>query len=160
MFGHVDGYQDWARHILAIRTLQQETKGFTEFVPLPFVPHNAPIYLKGQSRKGPSLRESILMHAVARIALNGHINNIQASITKLGKPATQLALNAGANDLGGTLQNENISRAAGAKHGEEFSVTEFNLIADSIGRKLTERDTLYRVKRSHILQKIPLSETT
>ncbi|XOV80925.1 MAG: 5-amino-6-(D-ribitylamino)uracil--L-tyrosine 4-hydroxyphenyl transferase CofH [Aestuariibacter sp.] len=144
MFGHVDNYHDWAEHLLLLRQMQCKTEGFTEFVPLPFVPHQAPIYRKGLARKGPSLRESILMHAVSRLIFASHIDNIQASITKLGEKATLMAINSGANDLGGTLQNENISRAAGASHGENFTSNNFQKIANLSGRTLIERNTLYK----------------
>src|SRR3954463_5791595 len=106
MFGHLEGPRSWAKHLLALRDLQRQTGGFTEFVPLPFVHVEAPVYLKGRARKGPTLRESILMHAVARLALHPHITNIQASWPKLGTAAGQMALRAGANDFGGTLMNE------------------------------------------------------
>ena len=121
MFGHVDGYRHWARHLLRVRALQERTGGFTEFVPLPFVHMEAPIYLKGQSRKGPTFREAVLMHAVARLALDPVIPNIQASWVKMGPDGAALCLDAGANDLGGVLMNESITRAAGAMHGQEVS---------------------------------------
>ena len=110
----------WARHLLVLRDLQAETGGFTEFVPLPFVHMEAPMYLRGQARKGPTLREAVLMHAVARLALHPLITNIQTSWVKMGPEGAALCLNAGANDLGGTLMNESISRAAGTQHGQEF----------------------------------------
>lgn len=143
MFGHVDGYQHWARHLLRVRDLQRETGGFTEFVPLPFVASEAPIYLKGQSRKGPSLRESILMHAIARIVLHGFIPNIQASWVKLGEEGVKAALQAGANDMGGTLMNESITRAAGAAHGEELSVDIMEEMIRELARTPRVRNTLY-----------------
>lgn len=121
MFGHVDRPVHWARHLLAIRDLQKRTGGFTEFVPLPFVAQEAPIYRKGMSRPGPTFREAVLMHAIARIALHPYIKNIQTSWVKLGREGTQQCLSAGANDLGGTLMNESITRAAGAVHGQEAS---------------------------------------
>ena len=113
MFGHVDGYRHWARHLLRVRALQEKTGGFTEFVPLPFVHMEAPIYLKGQSRKGPTFREAVLMHAVARLALDPVFSNIQASWVKMGPDGAALLLDAGCNDLGGVLMNESITRAAG-----------------------------------------------
>ena len=103
-----------------LRDLQAETGGITEFVPLPFVHMEAPMYLRGQARKGPTLREAVLMHAVARLALHPLITNIQTSWVKMGPDGAALCLNAGANDLGGTLMNESISRAAGTQHGQEF----------------------------------------
>ena len=119
MFGHVDGYVHWARHLLRVRELQERTGGFTEFVPLPFVHMEAPIYLKGRARKGPTFREAILMHAVARLVLDPVITNIQASWVKMGPDGAALCLSAGANDMGGVLMNESITRAAGAAHGQE-----------------------------------------
>ena len=121
MFGHVERLQHWARHLLRVRALQEETGGFTEFVPLPFVHMEAPIYLKGQARRGPTFREAVLMHAVARLALHPLIPNIQASWVKLGPDGAGACLQAGANDLGGTLMNESITRAAGAAHGQEMT---------------------------------------
>jgi FO synthase len=120
MFGHIEGPRHWARHLLRIRALQARTGGFTEFVPLPFVHMEAPMYLKGMARKGPTFRETVLMHAVARLALHPVLTNIQVSWVKLGREGVRLCLNAGANDLGGTLMNESISRAAGTEHGQEL----------------------------------------
>ncbi len=120
MFGHVDRPKHWAAHLLAIRELQQRSGGFTEFVPLPYVHMEAPMYLKGKSRRGPSYREAILMHAVPRLVFNGCIDNIQTSWVKMGEFGALQALNAGANDLGGTLMNESITRAAGSEHGQEW----------------------------------------
>src|SRR5205085_2820740 len=114
MFGHVDGPRNWARHLVAVRELQQETGGFTEFVPLPFVHMEAPIYLRGGARPGPTFGELLLMHAVGRLALHPWIENVQVSWVKAGPAGVVEALNAGVNDLGGTLMNESISRAAGA----------------------------------------------
>ena len=112
MYGHVDQFEHWARHLLRIRALQQRSGGFTEFVPLPFVHMEAPMYLKGAARRGPTFREAVLMHAVARLALHPHITNIQTSWVKMGPQGAAACLKAGANDLGGTLMNESISRAA------------------------------------------------
>ena len=120
MYGHVERPVSWARHLLVLRDLQAETGGITEFVPLPFVHMEAPMYLRGMARKGPTLREAVLMHAVARLALHPLITNIQTSWVKMGPDGAALCLNAGANDLGGTLMNESISRAAGTQHGQEF----------------------------------------
>jgi len=144
MFGHIDDPLSWARHLLAIRDLQACTSGVTEFVPLPFVPMEAPIFAKGQSRSGPTLREAVLMHAVARLALNPLITNIQASWVKLGVRGAKICLAAGVNDLGGTLMNESISRAAGTQHGQELPPAVMKEIARSIGRRPMQRDTLYR----------------
>jgi FO synthase len=144
MFGHVDDLNSWATHLLAIRDLQERSGGFTEFVPLPFVPMEAPLYAKGRARRGPTLREAILMHAIARLALNPLIPNIQTSWVKLGKEGVKLCLKAGANDLGGTLMNESISRAAGTQHGQELAPAEMRAIIHSLGRVPQQRDTLYR----------------
>ena len=144
MFGHVDRPVNWARHLIRIRDLQIKTGGFTELVPLPFVPLEAPIYLKGNSRKGPTFRESILMHAVARLALNEHITNIQTSWVKLGEEGTKMCLTAGANDLGGTLMNETITRSAGATHGEEKTPRTLEDIIHRAGRTARQRTTLYK----------------
>ncbi|MFG1397658.1 5-amino-6-(D-ribitylamino)uracil--L-tyrosine 4-hydroxyphenyl transferase CofH [Roseixanthobacter pseudopolyaromaticivorans] len=143
MYGHIERYEHWARHLIRVRDLQVETGGFTEFVPLPFVHMEAPIYLKGRSRKGPTLRETILMHAVARLALHPHITNIQASWVKLGPEGVKLALSAGVNDLGGTLMDETISRSAGASHGQEMTPRSMEMIIRSAGRAPRMRTTLY-----------------
>ncbi|MCP4465801.1 MAG: CofH family radical SAM protein, partial [Halieaceae bacterium] len=144
MFGHVDNYQHWAAHLVAVRDLQAKTGGFTEFVPLPFVAEASPVYIKGEARKGPTLRESILMHAVARISLFGYIDNIQASWVKLGEQGAALALQAGANDLGGTLMNESITRSAGAEHGEELTIENLEAIITQVKRQPQMRNTLYQ----------------
>jgi FO synthase len=144
MYGHVERPVHWARHLLRLRDAQAETGGFTEFVPLPFVHMEAPMYLRGQARKGPTLREAVLMHAVARLALHPLITNIQTSWVKMGPDGAALCLNAGANDLGGTLMNESISRAAGTQHGQEFPPEAMEGLIRSIGRVPMQRDTLYR----------------
>jgi FO synthase len=144
MYGHVERPVSWARHLLRLRDLQVETGGITEFVPLPFVHMEAPMYLRGQARKGPTLREAVLMHAVARLALHPLITNIQTSWVKMGPDGATLCLNAGANDLGGTLMNESISRAAGTQHGQEFPPEAMEALINSIGRIPVQRDTLYR----------------
>jgi FO synthase len=143
MFGSVEGPRSWARHLLALRDQQRATGGFTEFVPLPFVHMEAPVYLKGLARPGPTYREAILMHAVGRLALHPWITNVQASWVKLGVPGAQAALRAGANDLGGTLMNESISRAAGAEHGQEFPPEAMEAAIRAIGRAPRQRTTLY-----------------
>ena len=143
MYGHVDSPIHWATHLLAIRNLQQKTGGFTEFVPLPYVAMEAPMYLKGRSRMGPSFREAILMHAVARLVFNGFIDNIQASWVKMGQTGVQLCLQAGANDLGGTLMNESITRAAGAEHGQEWHPKEVEETIQQMQRIPRMRSTLY-----------------
>jgi FO synthase len=143
MFGHVDQPRHWARHLLRLRDLQQESGGFTELVPLPFVHMGAPIYRDGRARRGPTFRESLLMHAVARLVLHPHFRNIQTSWTKMGRQGALLALQAGANDLGGTLMNESISRAAGASHGQELLPAEMESLIRSIGRAPAQRTNGY-----------------
>lgn len=143
MFGHIDRYDHWARHILRIRELQSETGGFTEFVPLPFVHMEAPIYLKGRSRKGPTFRETVLMHAVARLSLHERIGNVQASWVKLGEAGIRACLRAGVNDLGGTLMDETISRSAGASHGHEMTPQAMENLISAVGRIPRLRTTLY-----------------
>jgi len=143
MFGHIDKPIHWARHLLNILNLQKETGGFTEFVPLPFVPMEAPMYIRGQSRYGPTLRESILMHSVSRLVFNKHIPNIQTSWVKMGIGGIEECLNSGANDLGGTLMNESITRAAGAEHGQEFSADQLNEFIKKLKRIPKQRNTLY-----------------
>ena len=145
MFGHVDGPRNWARHLLRARDQQSRTGGFTEFVPLPFVHMEAPIYLKGRARRGPTFREAILMHAVVRLALHPWITNVQASWVKLGVDGAQAALRAGANDLGGTLMNESISRAAGAAHGQEMPPERMEAAIRELGRVPRQRTTFYGV---------------
>jgi FO synthase len=143
MYGHVEGPRSWARHLIALREQQRRSGGFTEFVPLPFVHMEAPIYLKGKARPGPTFREALLMHAVARLALHPWITNIQASWVKLGVEGGRAALRAGANDLGGTLMNESISRAAGADHGQELPPEAMEAAIRGIGRIPKQRTTLY-----------------
>ncbi len=144
LFGHVETPQHQARHLLRVRELQAETGGFTEFVPLPFIHMEAPMYLKGGARKGPTWREALLlMHAVARIVLHPAISNIQASWVKLGPQGAAAALRAGANDLGGTLMNESISRAAGNEHGQELAPAAMDALIRGAGRVPAQRTTLY-----------------
>jgi FO synthase len=143
MFGHVDAPRHWARHLLRLRDQQARSGGFTEFVPLPFVHMEAPIYLRGRARRGPTFREALLVHAVARLALHPLITNIQASWVKLGLAGAQAALCAGANDLGGTLMNESISRAAGAGHGQELPPERMESVIRGLGRSPRQRTTLY-----------------
>jgi len=143
MFGHVEQQRHVAAHLLAIRDLQAETGGFTEFVPLPFVHAEAPMFLKGAARRGPTFRETILMHAVSRLVLGPLIPNIQASWVKLGEEGIARCLAAGVNDVGGTLMNESISRAAGASHGQEWPPEAIEAMARSIGRTARQRNTLY-----------------
>ena len=143
MFGHVDRYRSWARHLLAIRDLQARTGGFTEMVPLPFVHMEAPIFRKGFAREGPTFREAVLMHAVCRLVLHPHVTNVQVSWTKMGMEGAKRCLEAGANDLGGTLMNESISRAAGAAHGQETPPAAMEEAIRSLGRTPRQRTTLY-----------------
>jgi FO synthase len=143
MFGHVETPRAWARHLLRSREQQRRSGGFTEFVPLPFVPMEAPIYLQGRARRGPTFRETLLVHAVARLALHPEITNIQASWVKLGPEGTRQALAAGVNDLGGTLMNESISRSAGAVYGQELPPERMEELIRSTGRVPRQRTTLY-----------------
>ena len=143
MYGHVDEPRHWARHLIEIRNLQQRSAGFTEFVPLPFVHMEAPMYRKGNSRRGPSFREAILMHAVARLVFHGLIDNIQASWVKMGRQGIAACLEAGVNDLGGTLMNESITRAAGTQHGQEWSPAVMEAHIRASGRVPRMRNTVY-----------------
>ena len=145
MFGHMETSKHWARHILKIRRLQEETGGFTEFVPLPFVHMASPIYVHGRSRRGPTFREAVLMHAVARLALYPVIKNIQASWVKMGSDGVVTCLQAGANDVGGTLMNESITKSAGAVHGQEFSPSVLRGLIGKVGRVAQQRSTTYEV---------------
>ncbi|WP_280318533.1 bifunctional FO biosynthesis protein CofGH [Nocardia wallacei] len=143
MYGHVDSPKHWVGHLRVLRGIQDETGGFTEFVLLPFVHQSAPLYLAGASRPGPTIRDNRAAHALARIMLHGRIDNIQTSWVKLGTKGTQVMLNSGANDLGGTLMEETISRMAGSQHGSAKTVAELTDIATGIGRPARERTTLY-----------------
>ena len=162
MFGHIEQPVHWARHLLALRDLQQKTKGFTEFVALPFVHMEAPIYKRGLARKGPTWREVRLVHAVARLVLYPEINNIQASWVKLGASGVGTLLRGGVNDLGGTLMNESISRAAGTQHGQELGPLELEHVVRSVGRTPRQRTTFYQsVPRERLTASfaaLPLSE--
>ncbi len=143
MYGHIERLEHWARHLLRIRQLQDRTGGFTEFVPLPFVHMEAPMYLKGNSRMGPTFREALLMHAVSRLTLSPLIENIQTSWVKMGELGVKACLHAGANDLGGTLMNETITRAAGADHGQECPPDEMDQWIKRAGRQSRHRSTIY-----------------
>jgi FO synthase len=143
MFGHADTPRSWARHLVRAREQQRRTGGFTELVPLPFVPMEAPMYVQGRARRGPTFRETLLVHAVARLALHPHITNVQASWVKLGPEGAREALRAGVNDLGGTLMNESISRSAGAQHGQEMPPESMEALIRSAGRVPRQRTTLY-----------------
>lgn len=143
MYGHIERYEHVARHLLRVRALQEKTGGFTEFVILPFIHMESPLYLKGNARKGPTFREAVLIHAISRLVLHPVFKNIQASWTKLGHDGVRACLQAGVNDLGGTLMNETITRAAGASHGQETSPQEMEAIITSIGRTPKQRSTTY-----------------
>ena len=143
MYGHIEKYEHLARHLMRVRQLQVKTGGFTEFVILPFIHMESPIYLKGNARKGPTFREAILIHAVSRLVLHPVFKNIQASWTKLGHDGVRACLQAGVNDLGGTLMNESITRAAGASHGQETSPEEMEMIIRSLGHEPKQRTTTY-----------------
>jgi FO synthase len=155
MYGHVDTPAHWVAHLKLLARLQSETGGFTEFVPLPFVHHSAPIYLAGVARPGPTQRDNLAVHAMARLLLHGRIDNIQTSWVKLGTEGTRVMLGAGVNDLGGTLMEETISRMAGSEHGSVKTPAEIEEIATGIGRPVRQRTTKYgpvdeeRVELSH-----------
>lgn len=148
MYGHVDNPRHWVQHLRVLSGMQQVNMdqgipGFTEFVPLPFVHHSAPIYLAGVARPGPTMRDNLAVHAMARILLHGRIDNIQTSWVKLGPEGTRAMLLAGANDLGGTLMEETISRMAGSEHGSAKTVEELVDIGAGIDRPVLERTTTY-----------------
>ena len=159
MYGHIESPIHWSNHLTAIRELQQQTGGFTEFVPLPYVPMEAPMYLKGKSRRGPSFRESILMHSISRIAFENLISNIQTSWVKMGQDGVQACLNAGANDIGGTLMNESITRAAGADHGQEWHPADMEKAILKIGRTPKMRTTKYETAPQN-MKKLAFKATT
>ncbi|MFV1991161.1 MAG: 5-amino-6-(D-ribitylamino)uracil--L-tyrosine 4-hydroxyphenyl transferase CofH, partial [Acidimicrobiales bacterium] len=150
MFGSIEQPVHWARHMVRTRELQKETGGFTEFVPLPFVHMATPMYLQRKSRRGPTFRENLLMHSVGRIAYHGWIDNIQVSWVKIGQDGARQILMAGANDMGGTLMEENISRAAGASHGQGMSPADFHDIVAPLGRPLVQRTTLYGIAQNPV----------
>jgi FO synthase len=143
MYGHMERPLHWARHLLRLKALQRQTGGFTEFVPLPFVHMEAPIYWKGRARNGPTFREAVLMHAVARLVLYPHLTNIQVSWVKMGVDGVKVCLQAGANDVGGTLMNESITRAAGGAHGQELPPMQMEELIRSVGRVPLQRTTSY-----------------
>ncbi len=143
MFGHVERPVHWARHLIRAREQQRRSGGFTEFVPLPFVHMEAPMWLQGRARSGPTWAETLLVHAVARLALHPWITNVQASWVKLGPAGIAAALRAGVNDLGGTLMNESISRSAGSQHGQEFAPEHMEELIRACGRTPRQRTTLY-----------------
>jgi FO synthase len=143
MYGHIEQPVHWAKHLLGLRQQQQKTGGFTELVPLPFVHMEAPMYLKGHSRIGPTWREAVLMHAVSRLVLSPEIVNIQASWVKLGPEGVAQCLKAGVNDIGGTLMDETITRSAGAEHGQEMTPQAMESILAKANRPARQRTTLY-----------------
>jgi FO synthase len=163
MFGHVEAARHWARHLGRAREQQRATGGFTEFVPLPFVHMEAPMYLRGQARRGPTFEEVLLVHAVARLALHPWIANVQASWVKLGPDGVRALLAAGVNDLGGTLMNESISRAAGAEHGQELAPEQMEALIRAAGRSPRQRTTLYGsvadARRRASFGAVPLAST-
>ncbi len=147
MYGHVETPEHWVRHLLLLRDIQKRTGGFTEFVPLGFVPWNTVLYKLGKARPGPTVDEHLKVHALARLLLRGWIENIQVSWVKLGRALSQQCLQAGANDYGGTLMEENISRLAGATAGEYVAPEEFHARIRELGRIPAERTTTYQIRR-------------
>jgi FO synthase len=147
MYGHTETEAHWVRHLMLLRDIQKETGGFTEFVPLGFVHELTQLYRSGDARPGPTLEEHLKVHALSRLMLQGWIDNIQVSWVKMSREVTQACLRAGANDYGGTLMNENISRLAGAKSGEHISPEEFHERIGELGRIPAERNTLYEIVR-------------
>jgi FO synthase len=145
MYGHVDHAGHWLGHLRTLARIQDATGGFTEFVPLPFVHHNAPLYLAGVSRPGPTVRENRVVHAMARLLLHGRIPNVQCSWVKLGDEGTGQVLRGGVNDLGGTLMEETISRMAGSEHGSRRTAAELEALAAAVGRPARQRTTVYGV---------------
>jgi len=143
MYGHVEQPVHWARHLQRLRWVQERTGGITEFVPLGYVHMEAPLWRKGRTRSGPTLREAVLMHAVSRLVLHPLITNVQTSWVKMGTAGAALCLQAGANDLGGTLMNESITRAAGGVHGQELDAAQLQAVARQVGRPARQRSTLY-----------------
>jgi len=154
MFGHVEQPVHWARHLHRLRTLQARTGGITEFVPLGYVHMEAPLWRKGRTRSGPSFREAVLMHAVPRLVLHPLIKNIQTSWVKMGAHGAAVCLNAGANDLGGTLMNESITRAAGGVHGQELDAARLQALARGISRPARQRTTLYGTPNEEVATRV------
>ncbi len=143
MYGHVDTPAHWVAHLRLLREIQERTGGFTEFVGLPFIHHNAPVYLAGVARPGPTSRDDRAVHAMARLLLHGAIDHVQCSWVKLGTEGTRTLLQGGADDLGGTLMEETISRMAGSQHGSRKSVAELEALAAAAGRPSRQRTTTY-----------------
>jgi FO synthase len=152
MYGHVDNPTHWVAHLRTLAAMQEETGGFTEFVLLPFIHTNAPVYLAGIARPGPTMQENRAVHAVARLMLHGKIDHIQTSWVKLGDQGTGLMLVGGADDLGGTLMEETISRMAGADNGSEKTVSELEMLIRSLGRTPVQRTTTYGTPSSERLE--------
>jgi CofH subfamily radical SAM domain protein len=156
MYGHIETAEHWVNQLLLLRGIQDQTGGFTEFVPLGFIHNNTLLFHQGLSRSGPTLAEHLKIHALARFMLAGSINNIQVSWVKLNSKLSQLCLQAGANDYGGTLMEENISREAGATAGQYTSPEEFQSLIRQIGRIPAERNTLYsRIQIKEIFESFP-----
>ena len=161
MFGHQESIDHWATHLLCLRDLQKRTGGITEFIPLPFVSMESPMYKRGHARPGPTFREVLLMHAIGRLSLHPLIKNIQSSWVKLGQSGALSCLNAGVNDMGGTLMNESISKAAGSIHGQEFTPDRMESFILSANRIPLLRDTLYNeIDKDRIVYQsaIPMSQ--
>ncbi len=144
MFGSIENYNSIAKHLILTKQLAAQTHGFLEFVPLPFVHMAAPIYLRGLARRGPTFREALLMHSIGRIVYQHDIPNVQVSWVKLGISGARQVLNAGANDMGGTLIDENISRSAGAEHGQSMNEEDFEAVVSPLSRPLVRRNTHYK----------------
>jgi FO synthase len=157
MYGHVDEPRHWLGHLRTLASIQDRTGGFTEFVPLPFVHTNAPIYLAGLARPGPTERDNRAVHAFARLALHGRIDHVQCSWVKLGDDLAADILRGGADDMGGTLMEETISRMAGSENGSERSVEELAAIAAAAGRPVRQRSTTYRGTPARLRPTLPLS---
>jgi FO synthase len=143
MYGHVDTPRHWVDHLRLLRSIQERTGGFTEFVALPFVHHNAPVYLAGVARPGPTPRDNRAVHAMARLMLHGAIDHVQCSWVKLGPDGVRAMLAAGCDDLGGTLMEETISRMAGSEHGSRLTVAGLEALAAAAGRPARQRTTTY-----------------
>jgi CofH subfamily radical SAM domain protein len=156
MYGHIETPEHWVNQLLLLRGIQDQTGGFTEFVPLGFIHNNTLLFHQGLSRSGPTLAEHLKIHALARFMLAGSINNVQVSWVKLNTKLSQLCLQAGANDYGGTLMEENISREAGATAGQYTSSEEFQSLIRQIGRIPAERNTLYsRIQLKEMFESFP-----
>jgi FO synthase len=149
MYGHTETTEHWIRHILLLRQIQKETGGFTEFVPLGFVHQNTQLYKSGDARPGPTAEEHLKVHALSRLLLQGWIDNIQVSWVKLSREMSQACLRSGANDYGGTLMDENISRLAGSTSGQYLSPDELQSRIRELGRIPAERNTTYRIIRQY-----------